>query len=182
MNALRFFHDFANLCMIYVQIWRITGIFMSIDSTDRKILELLQEDASLSAGEIGERIGLSQSPCWRRIHRLEGSGVIEKRVAILDRKKLGLDVMIFAHVKLAAHKGNALSDFAKAISRFPEIVECYVLMGNVDFLLRIVTKDVEAYERFFFEHLAQLPMIQEVNSMIALSRIKDTTSLPLNLT
>ena len=154
---------------------------MSIDSVDLKILEVLQEDAGLSAGEIGERIGLSQSPCWRRIRRLEEDGVIEKRVAILDRSKLGLNVMIFAHVKLGAHKGNSLHDFAEAIRVFPEIVECHVLMGTTDFLLRIVTKDVEAYERFFFENLAQLPMVQEVNSMIALSKIKSTTALPLDL-
>ncbi len=119
---------------------------MQIDEFDEKILALLQEDASLSAAQIGERIGLSQSQCWRRIDRLDAEGVIERRVALVDRKKVGLNVMLFAHVKLAGHNRNALPEFSKAIQDFPEVLECHVLMGNVDFLLRIVTRDVEAYE------------------------------------
>nr|WP_240755971.1 Lrp/AsnC family transcriptional regulator [Pandoraea sp. XY-2] len=154
-------------------------LIMQIDEFDEKILALLQEDASLSAAQIGERIGLSQSQCWRRIDRLDAEGVIERRVALIDRKKVGLNVMLFAHVKLAGHNRNALPEFSKAIQDFPEVLECHVLMGNVDFLLRIVTRDVEAYERFFFERLSQLPMVQEVNSMIALSQIKSTTVLPI---
>ncbi|MFJ2991514.1 Lrp/AsnC family transcriptional regulator [Pandoraea sp. NPDC087047] len=152
---------------------------MQIDEFDEKILALLQEDASLSAVQIGERIGLSQSQCWRRIERLDKEKVIERRVALIDRKKVGLNVMLFAHVKLAGHNRNALPEFSEAIQAFPEVLECHVLMGNVDFLLRIVTRDVDAYERFFFERLSQLPMVQEVNSMIALSQIKSTTVLPI---
>lgn len=152
---------------------------MQLDEFDEKILAILQVDASLSAAQIGERIGLSQSQCWRRIDRLDAEGVIERRVALVDRKKVGLNVMLFAHVKLAGHNRNALPEFSKAIQEFPEVLECHVLMGNVDFLLRIVTRDVEAYERFFFERLSQLPMVQEVNSMIALSQIKSTTVLPI---
>ena len=139
----------------------------------------LQNDATLSAPEIGERVGLSQSQCWRRIERLEKEKVILKRVALVDRAKLGLNVMLFAHVKLAGHSRNALPQFSRAIAALPEIVECYVLLGNVDFILRIVTKDVQTYERFFFECLSQLPMIQEVNTMIALSQIKSSTVLPI---
>ncbi|AKJ67924.1 MAG: Lrp/AsnC family transcriptional regulator [Burkholderiales bacterium] len=155
---------------------------MQIDEFDKKILLLLQEDASLSAAEVGERVGLSQSQCWRRIDRLHQEGVITRQVAVVDRKKAGLNVMLFAHVKLAAHSRNALPEFSRAIQAFPEVMECHVLMGNVDFLLRIVARDVEAYERFFFERLSQLPMIQEVNSMIALSQIKASTVLPIETT
>lgn len=155
---------------------------MQIDEFDKKILLVLQEDASLSAAEVGERVGLSQSQCWRRIDRLHQEGVITRQVAVVDRKKAGLNVMLFAHVKLAAHSRNALPEFSRAIQAFPEVMECHVLMGNVDFLLRIVARDVEAYERFFFERLSQLPMIQEVNSMIALSQIKASTVLPIETT
>jgi len=156
-------------------------LFMQLDAFDKKIISFLQEDASLSAADIGERIGLSQSQCWRRIERLEKDGVIIKRVALVDRKKIGLDMMLFAHVKLNGHSHNALPEFSAAIQQFPEIMECHVLLGNVDFLLRIIVPDVNAYERFFFERLSRLPMVQEVNTMIALSQIKSTTVLPLEL-
>lgn len=154
---------------------------MHLDRFDREILMQLQQDASLSAAEIGDRIGLSQSQCWRRIDRMEKEGVIQKKVALIDRKQAGLNVMLFAHVKLAGHSRNALPEFSRAIQEFPEVMECHVLLGNVDFLLRIVTKDIEEYERFFFERLSQLPMIQEVNTSIALSQIKSSTVLPLDL-
>ena len=153
----------------------------TIDRLDRRILDILQSDSSLSVAQVAERIGLSQSPCWRRIDRLENAGVIKRRVALLERKKLNLNVLVFAHVKLDTHSKNALPEFAEAIEGFPEVLECYVLMGPVDFMLRIVTKDVESYERFFFENLSKLPQVREVNSMIALSAIKDTTALPLEL-
>lgn len=154
---------------------------MLIDKFDHKILALLQEDASLSASDIGDRIGLSQSQCWRRIERLEAERVILKRVAVVDRKKLGLNVMLFAHVKLIGHGKESLPEFSKAIARFPEVLDCHVLLGTVDFILRIVTRDMEAYERFFFERLSPLPMVQEVNSMIALTQIKGATVLPMSL-
>ena len=154
---------------------------MQLDTFDKKIIGLLQQDASLSAAEVGERVGLSQSQCWRRIERLEKDGVITQRVALVDRKKVGLDMMLFAHVKLNGHSRNALPEFSAAIQQFPEIMECHVLLGNVDFLLRLIVPDVHAYERFFFERLSRLPMVQEVNTMIALSQIKATTVLPLEL-
>ncbi|MBD9501069.1 Lrp/AsnC family transcriptional regulator [Pseudomonas sp. BGr12] len=152
---------------------------ISLDVHDRKILALLQEEATLSTAEIAERIGLSQSPCWRRIQRLKEEGVIRKQVTLLDRKKIGLNTQIFAQVKLNAHGRNHLTDFAQAMETFPEVLECHVLMGAVDFMLRIVTEDVEAYERFFFERLSQVPGVQEINSIVALSEIKSTTTLPL---
>lgn len=150
-----------------------------LDAYEKRILRLLQEDASLTNAEIAERIGLSASPCWRRIDRLEREGFIKRRVAILDRRKVGLNAQIFAQVKLNAHGRANLDEFAAAIRDLPEVLECYVLMGSVDFLLRIVAPDIEAYEKLFFNRLSQLPGVQEVNSIVALSEIKATTALPL---
>ncbi|WP_338241240.1 Lrp/AsnC family transcriptional regulator [Aurantiacibacter hainanensis] len=150
-----------------------------LDRYERKILRLLQEDASLSTAAIAERVGLSASPCWRRIDRLEREGFIRRRVALLDRHKVGLNAHIFAQVKLNAHGRANLDEFAEAIRELPEVLECYVLMGQVDFMLRIVAPDIEAYERFFFDRLSQLPGVQEVNSTVALSEIKATTALPI---
>ena len=152
---------------------------MPLDNFDRKILEIVQVDATLSAAEIGERVGLSQSPCWRRLNRLEQSGYIERKVALLNRQRLGLDVLVFATVKLTAHGRRSLPAFAEAIQAFPQVQECYTLTGEMDFLLRIVTEDVPAYERFFFDTLSQLPGVGEVHSSIVMSEIKRTTAYPL---
>lgn len=152
---------------------------MSLDSYERKILALLQEDCSLSAAEIAERVGLSTTPCWRRIQRLREAGIIARQVALVDRRKIGLNAQIFAQVKLNAHGRQHLDEFTAAIRGFPEVLEAYVLMGPVDFLLRIVAADIEAYERFFFDKLSKLDGIQEINSTTALSEVKYTTSLPV---
>lgn len=154
---------------------------MKLDNFDRQILEIIQVDASLSAAEIGERVGLSQSPCWRRINRMEESGIILRRVAQLDRRKLGLNMLVFASVKLTAHGRRSLPEFAEAVLGHPEVLECYTIMGDMDFMLKILTRDIYAYERFFFSHLSQLPGVQEVNSSIAMSNIKMTSELPLSL-
>ncbi len=152
---------------------------IKIDSLDRKIIRLLQSDASLSAAAIGEQIGLSQSPCWRRIQRLKESGIVKQQGMVFDRRKLGFDTMVFASVKLTAHGRSKVSEFSETIAEFPEVMECHLLLGQVDFLLRIVTPDLEAYERFFFERLSQLPDVQEVTSSIVLTESKYTTELPV---
>ena len=152
---------------------------VSLDSTDRKILDLLQHEPGINASAIGERIGLSQSACWRRIQRLREEGVFRDSPVMLDREKVGLTTMVFAHVKLTSHGRSNLSAFAEAVKAYPEVMDCYVLLGNVDFLLRIVAADIKAYERFFFEELSQLPGIQEVTSSIVLSDIKHSTALPV---
>lgn len=152
---------------------------ISLDHIDRKILDLLQNVSGINATAIGERIGLSQSACWRRIQRLREEGVIRDHPVILDREKVGLTTMVFAHVKLTSHGRSNLKLFAKEVSNCPEVMDCYVLLGNVDFLLRIVAEDIKAYERFFFEKLSQLPGIQEVTSSIVLSDIKHSTALPI---
>ncbi|HTD11243.1 MAG TPA: Lrp/AsnC family transcriptional regulator [Steroidobacteraceae bacterium] len=150
-----------------------------LDRGDLRILTLLQEHGNLSAAEIAERLSLTASTCWRRVTRLEQQGVIVKRVALLDREKLGLSVMVFSHVKLAGHGRDALLRFEQAVRVHPEILECYTLMGETDFLLRIVCRDIKAYEAFFLDHLSRFPGVQSVNSSITLAVIKETTALPL---
>jgi Lrp/AsnC family transcriptional regulator len=150
-----------------------------LDHFERRILSLLQQDASLSTAAVAEAVGLSASPCWRRIDRLERDGFIKRRVALVDRTKVGLKAQIFAQVKLNAHGRANLDQFAVAIRDIPEVLECHVLMGSVDFMLRIVAADIESYERLFFERLSQLPGVQEINSTVALSEIKYTTALPV---
>lgn len=152
---------------------------VSLDHTDRKILNLLQSQPGINASAIGERIGLSQSACWRRMQRMREEGVMRDHPVILDREKVGLTTMVFAHVKLTSHGRSNLSDFADAVKEYPEVMDCYVVLGSVDFLLRIVAEDIKAYEQFFFEKLSQLPGIQEVTSSIVLSDIKHTTALPI---
>ncbi|PVX29402.1 Lrp/AsnC family transcriptional regulator [Sphingomonas pokkalii] len=150
-----------------------------LDAYERKILRELQGDASLTTAELADRIGLSPSPCWRRVDRLEREGVIRKRVALIDRRQVGLNAQVFAQVKLNAHGRANLDEFSAAIRGFPEVLDAYVLMGTMDFMLRIVAQDIDAYERFFFEKLSKLPGVQEINSTVALSEIKSTTELPI---
>lgn len=154
---------------------------MKFDKTDRKILALIQADASLSASDIAAKVNLSQPPCWRRIKRLEDEGVIERRVGMLNRERLGLNLVIYTEVKLTANGRQAVGEFEQKIRSFSEVTECYVMMGRIDFLLRIVTRDVKSYEIFFRNHLSQLPGVQDITSSVALSEVKYTTELPLNL-
>ena len=157
----------------------LNSSMVDLDELDRKILDLLQAEPGLNASALGERVGLSQSACWRRVQRLRDAGVIRDQPAVLDREKLGLNTMVFALVKLTSQGRSDLTEFSKAVESCPEVLDCYVLMGTVDFLLRIVTEDIKAYERFFFDRLSQLPGVQEITSNIALSEIKHTTSLPI---
>lgn len=156
--------------------------FMSrqpLDRTDLKILDALQQEANLSAAEVAERVGLTPTTAWRRISRLEEDGVIRRRVALLDREAVGLSVMVFAHVRLSTQGREAIAKFEQAVRKHPEILECYTTLGEMDFLLRIVTRDIKAYEAFFLDHLSRFPMVQVVRTSIALSPIKETTVLPL---
>ena len=150
-----------------------------LDRIDQRILEMLQEDASRSAAEIAEIVGLSQSPCWRRIQRLREEGYISKIVALLDRNKLNLRAQLFVQIKVLRNDQASLAEFSQTIQQFPEVMECHVILGAFDFLLRVVTKDMEAYERFYFERLARVPNIREVNSIVAATEVKSTTALPL---
>lgn len=152
---------------------------IELSQADIKILQLLQENAGLSTAEIAEKIGLSQSPCWRRISRMEQAGVIRKKVVVLDHAKLGMEVVVFVNVSLTTHGRQNLAAFEKEIRKFPEVLECYTVTGQMDYLLKIVTKDIQHYESFIRNKLMTLPMIREMHSTIAITEIKDTTELPL---
>ena len=158
-----------------------SDVSIELDSIDLQILELLQTDASLSSAAIAQQVGLSASPCWRRIQRLEKAGVIRGRVALLDPAALGHSVVCFASVKLAGHGREALPDFEAAVRDYPEVMECYTVSGGVDYLLRILTRDIHSYEVFLREHLTQLPAVAEVHSRIAITQVKYTTALPLEV-
>jgi len=152
---------------------------ISLDQIDIKLLALLQQDASLTTQELADKVGLSQSPCWRRIVRIQEAGLIKKRVALLDPEKLGMGVVVFTAVNLSTHHGTTLEDFERRVAQFPEVMECYTMTGNMDYMLKVGTKDIHHYEIFARNHLAQVPNIREMHSSVAITRIKDTTELPL---
>jgi Lrp/AsnC family transcriptional regulator len=151
----------------------------ALDRLDRRILDLLQREGALPVAEVAARTGLSTTTCWRRIQQLEQSGVIRQRVAILDRAKLGLDVVVFVQVRLSTQGRDAIAQFDKAIRDRPEVLDCYTLTGEWDFCLRIVTRDMKEYEAFFLDHLSKIPNVQSVNSSIAVTVVKESTVLPL---
>jgi len=151
----------------------------TVDRIDRRILDVLQREGALAVADVAARIGISTTTCWRRIQSLEQTGVIRGRVALLDRAALGLDVTIFAHVKLSTQGRDAIAAFAEAIRERPEVLDCYTTMGEWDFMLRIVTRDIKAYEAFYLDHLSKLPYVQSINSSVTVTVIKETTILPL---
>ncbi len=150
-----------------------------MDKIDRNILKLLQEDATLSTADIAERVGLSTTPCWRRIQRLEESGIIRKKVALLSREKLNLGVNVFIAVKTNQHNWEWLANFSEAVRRFPEVVEFYRMAGESDYLLRVVVPDIPTFDTFY-KKLVQTTDLSDVSSSFAMEQIKYTTSLPLD--
>jgi Lrp/AsnC family transcriptional regulator len=152
---------------------------MKLSTIDLKILSLLQEDASLTAAEVAEKVNLSASPCWRRINRLESEGYIEKKVALLSAEKLGLDIVIFARISLARNDEHSLTEFEERVKNFPEVVECYTVTGSADYFLKIITRDIKHYDRFLRKQLIQIPLVGDVSSNVVVTRIKHTTGLPL---
>ncbi|PCI76409.1 MAG: ArsR family transcriptional regulator [SAR86 cluster bacterium] len=149
-----------------------------MDKIDRNILKLLQDDSTHSTADIAERVGLSTTPCWRRIQRLEESGVIRKKVALLSRDKLNLGVNVFVAVKTNQHNWQWLAKFSEAVSQFPEVVEFYRMAGESDYLLRVVVPDIPAFDTFY-KKLVQTTDLSDVSSSFAMEQIKYTTSLPL---
>ncbi len=152
---------------------------MKLDRYDFAILNQIQKDSTLSVQELGNRIGLSITPVWRRLKLLQERGVIRKQVALLDSHQLKLDVNVFAHVKLKDHREEVLKLFEKSVAEIPEVVECYSVSGETDFLLRVVVKDVAAYEEILYKKLARLREVETLNSMFALRQVKYTTELPV---
>ena len=155
---------------------------MSIELTkhDIAILDLLQNDASLSTTEIADNISLSQSPCWRRINRIEKSGLIRKRVALLDRHTLGLELVIFASVKLTSAARENMDAFEADIARHTEVQECYTIAGIWDYMIKIVARDIRHYEQFVRNVLTVNAAISDLNSHIAVTEIKNSTELPIH--
>ena len=149
-----------------------------MDAIDRKILAVLQEDASLSVAEIGNRVGLSSTPCWKRIQRLEADGVIQRRVAVIDQDKLGLGVTVFVSVETEDHSEEWLKRFAQLVGAMPEVLEFYRMAGDVDYMLRVVVPDIAGYDAFYKRLIAAVPL-KNVTSRFAMEKIKSTTALPI---
>lgn len=149
-----------------------------MDETDRRILRVLQEDASLSLAEIARRVGLSATPCWKRIQKLEHQGVILKRVALLDPEKVGSGVTVLVSVRTGEHSREWLERFAAAVSAMPEVVEFYRMAGDVDYMLRVVVPDIAAYDAFY-KRLVENTSLAEVTSRFAMQTIKYTTAVPV---
>lgn len=150
-----------------------------IDEIDRKILVLLQSDASLPCTKIASEVGLSQPQCWRRIQQFRREGWISSVVALLDRTKLGIGTQLFIHMKVAKKDPVSLAEFARAIRELPEVLECHAILGAYDFMLRVVVPDLEAFHRFHFEKLDGVPHVCEMRCMASVAEVKYTTSLPL---
>jgi len=150
-----------------------------MDRLDRKILRLLQEDSTLAVADIAKRVGLSTTPCWRRIQKLEEEGVIQRRVAILDPGKINARVNVFVSIRTNTHSMEWLKRFSEVIQEFPEVVEFYRMSGDVDYLLRVVVPDIAAYDAFYKRLITRIE-IRDVSSTFAMEQIKNTTQLPLD--
>ena len=152
-----------------------------LDSVDAKILDLIQHDAALSVAEIAERVGLSSSPCWRRIKRLEDVGVIRGRVTLLDREQLGLGFEVYAEIKLVLPTKDNLEAFERAVVRWPEVTQCATVTGGMDYVLRVVTRDMHAFDDFLRDRLLSLGLVSNVESRIVVRSVKNATTVPLGL-
>ena len=149
-----------------------------MDAIDRKILTVLQEDASLSVADIGSRVGLSSTPCWKRIQRLEADGVILKRVALVDQDRVGLGITVFVSVETGDHSQEWLDRFAKVVGAMPEVMEFYRMAGDIDYMLRVVVADMQSYDVFYKKLIGAVPL-KNVTSRFAMEKIKSVTALPV---
>lgn len=149
-----------------------------MDQTDRKILAILQDDASLSIAQVAARVNLSQTPCWRRIQRLEASGVIQRTVALLDPDKVGFGISVFVAVESGDHSRDWLDRFAAAVAAMPEVMEVHRMAGDIDYMLRVAVPDMPAYDAFYRKLIAAVPL-KNVTSRFSMERVKATTAYPL---
>ncbi|MCY4040860.1 MAG: Lrp/AsnC family transcriptional regulator [Gammaproteobacteria bacterium] len=152
---------------------------VSLSTIDKHLLNEVQKDSTLTMLELGSRVGLSHTPCWRRVKRLEEQGYVTRYVALLDPERIERSVNVLVNVTLRRHQENAMLRFEEAVQEVPEIVECYVVSGGTDYLLRVVAKDVAAYEDIVKHTLVHLPEVGNLNSTIALRQVKYTTAYPL---
>jgi len=151
-----------------------------MDPIDLKILSLLQQDATISIADLAHKVGLSQTPCWKRIQRLEASGVIEKRVALVNPDKIGLGLTVFVSIQAPDHSGPWLQQFADFVAEMPEVMEFYRMAGDVDYMLRVVVSDMPAYDQFYKRLIEAIPL-KNVTSRFAMQRIKASTAYPVPL-
>ena len=149
-----------------------------MDAIDRKILAVVQQDASLSVAEVGQRVGLSSTPCWKRLQRLEAEGVITGRVALVDPDKIGLGVTVFVSIETDDHSQDWLKHFAQVVGAMPEVMEFYRMAGDVDYMLRVVVPDIAGYDAFYKKLIGTVPL-KNVTSRFAMERIKQSTALPI---
>jgi Lrp/AsnC family transcriptional regulator len=152
-----------------------------LDAVGARILELIQNDAALSVAEIADRVGLSASPCWRRIKKLEEDGIIQRRVTILDRERLGLTFEVYCTVKLSLPTKQNLETFEQAVLRWPEVVQCATVTGAADYELRVVTRDMHAFDDFLRDKVLSLGLVSNIESKIVVRSVKNTTAVPLGL-
>lgn len=152
---------------------------LDLDETDRALLSELQRDAGRSVSELAAAVGLSQSPVWRRLKRLEAAGVVQKTVALIDSAAVGKKLVAVAMVSLSEHRPESVAVFEAALHGAPEVQEAYAVTGDRDFILRVLVEDVEAYQRFLTERLLPLTMIRSINTSFALRRVKFTTAVPV---
>ena len=150
-----------------------------LSAIDRRILAVLQENARVTNVELAEASGVSASPCWRRVRELERTGVISRYVTLVDPSSVGLTVSVFIQVSLEKQVETALEDFERLVLERPEVMECYLMTGDADYLLRVVVADLEAYERFLMDHLTRIPTVANIRSSFALKQVKYRTALPL---
>jgi len=151
---------------------------MTLDAIDRRILAVLQEDATVPIADLAERVGLSQTPCWKRVKRLQDEGVITRRVALVDREAAGAPLVVFVAVKTSRHDAEWLAQFARGAKALPEVLEFYRISGEVDYLLKVAVADIAAYDRFYKRLIATAPLA-DVSSSFAMEEIKFTTALPM---
>lgn len=154
---------------------------MTLDRTDIKLLAALQNDASRTTAALAEEIGLSSTPCYRRQRLLEEGGIIRRYVSLLDQDKLGLKVSVFVEVELTSQDDDAISAFEEEVKRLPEVMECYLMTGDTDYLLRVVARDIGEYERFLKTKLTRVTAVRTIRSSFALRRVVYKTALPLEL-
>ena len=151
---------------------------MKLDSIDRKILHVLQQDTTIPIAELADRVGLSRTPCWRRVQRLEDDGVIRQRVALVDRSRLNVGVTVFVAIRTSNHGEEWLDQFAKAVSGIDEVVEFYRMSGDIDYLLRVVVPDIAAYDAVYKRLIGKVELF-DVSSSFAMEEIKYTTAVPV---
>lgn len=152
---------------------------MTLDEIDIRILDHMQDDARLTNVDLADRVGLSPSPCLRRVRKLESDGVIQGYMTFVDQAKVGLPVSVFVSVALKEQSESALEEFESSVSALPQVMECYLMTGTSDYLLRVVTRDLADYELFLKNHLTRIPAIASIQSSFALKQVTYRTALPL---